>query len=197
MIFKIMATGIFRAKAHAQVFLPDRWYAVTQETAMFLIREYPKNIHAVNQTTGEVLARPETADQDVDIAPAPAPVVVDNNIAAEVDVVPVMGVTKTEAPAAVVKPNPVDPTVVVKPNPVDPTVSAIDVTAVVTPVEPQVTDDLPLADRLRKVAPQLTDDDIMALEAAPVDTWTVDYIRKVTNVKNKVAKLILDAAIGT
>jgi len=63
-------------------------------------------------------------------------------------------------------------------------------------VEPQVVDELSVADKVRKAAPQLTDDDIMALEAAPVDTWTVDYICKAANVKGKVAKLILKAVSG-
>ena len=187
MIFKIMATGIGRAKAPGQIFLPDRWYTVSQETVAYLIQTYPKNIYAVNQTTGEVLAKPESADQAVDVAPAPAPkpapapVVVDPKEVTAVDIVPAMGVI--DVTAAVVQPVVVDE----KPKAVDVTNAA---------VEPQVADDLSVADKVRKVAPQLTDDDIMALEAAPVDTWTVDYICKATNVKGKVAKLILKAVVG-
>lgn len=187
MIFKIMVTGLHRAKAPAMTFLPDRWYAVNQEIMSHLIKTYPKNIYAVNNATGEVLAKPESLDQAVDVAPAPAPksapaaVVVDPKEVTTVDIVPAMGVI--DVTAAVVQPVVVDE----KPK-------AIDVTAAA--VEPQVADDLSVADKVRKAAPQLTDDDITALEAAPVDTWTVDYICKVTNVKAKVAKLILKAING-
>lgn len=186
-MIKIMPVGIPLAKAGGFVCPENKWTAVPSQIAAVLMDKYPGKLYVVNTSSGQTVAKPDDVNAAVDVAPAPAPapVVVDNNIAAEVDVVPVIGVTKAAAPVEPATPNA---------NEVD--IAPVDITAAVTPAESQVTDDLPLADRLRKVAPQLTDDDIMALEAAPVDTWTIDYVRKVTNVKNKVAKLILDAAMG-
>ena len=188
-MIKVMPVGIPVAKAGGFVCPQNKWTPVPPAVAAALMEKYPNKLYVVNTSTGEVQAKPESIDQAVDVAPAPAPapkpapapVVVDPKEATAVDIVPAMGVI--DVTAAVVQPVVVDE----KPKAVDVTNAA---------VEPQVADDLSVADKVRKVAPQLTDDDIMALEAAPVDTWTVDYICKATNVKGKVAKLILKAVSG-